>query len=225
MKNLLQEKYNSIWQNYADSSFQHLLERGHAFHFDDDEKHSDVLFVGINPSFGKEDAHCNYTFDRNASANYFLPFHLINNTLKKVPYSIESLRWTHLDILAFRETNQKYIDTILKDSKGISFIYEQVEIAKQRIIRIQPKVIVVCNTKARELMGKDRLTDSKGREHGVWMDFNYSFDPEQGSYRIKDVPELKDTHVLFSSMLSGGRALDLGSRERLIWQIGRILQQ
>jgi hypothetical protein len=141
-----------------------------------------------------------------------------------MPYLLDTVSWTHIDVLVFRETNQKYIDILSQDPKGLSFVYEQVMIAKERILNIQPKVIVVCNTKARELIGKNRFIDAKGIEHGVWMDFKFEFDMEYGSYRSTNVPELEHTHFIFSSMLSGQRALDLGSRERMVWQIGRILK-
>lgn len=42
------------------------------------------------------------------------------------------------------------------------------------------------------------------------------------SFLTMNVPELKNTHFFFSSMLSGQRALDIGSRERLLWQIKRV---
>ena len=56
------------------------------------------------------------------------------------------------------------------------------------------------------------------------MGLDFYFDEEFGSHRVTHVPELKNTHFLFTSMLSGQRALDLGSRERLIWQVRRILK-
>jgi hypothetical protein len=224
MRNKLQNTYSKIWEKYTDSSFRELLSRGTAFHHDEDEKDCDVLFVGINPSFSDGSKKESFVFDRTAPHSYFEPFRKIKKELEKKPYLIDSVKWSHIDILVFRETNQKYVDVLFQDPRGVSFVMEQVEIAKERILHIQPKVIVVSNTKARELMGKNRFKDTKGIEYGVWMGFNYEFDYDFGSFRIKDVPELEHTHVLFSSMLSGQRALDLGSRERMIWQIGRILK-
>lgn len=224
MRTKLQYIYSKIWEKYTDSSFHDVLSRGTAFHHDEDEKDCDVLFVGINPSFSEGSEKSNSIFNREAPHPYFEAFKRINGELESKPYLIDKVNWTHLDILVFRETNQKYIDELLGHDNGIPFVYEQVMIARERILHIQPKVIVVANTKARELMGKNRFKPTNGEEVGVWMDFQFEFDMEFGSYRITNVPELKDTHVLFSSMLSGQRALDLGSRERLVWQIGRILK-
>lgn len=225
MRNRLENNYSKIWRKYTNSSFQEMLSRGTAFHHDEDEKDCDVLFVGINPSFSECSKKESFVFDRTAPHPYFDPFRKIKEELEKKPYLIESVNWTHLDILVFRETNQKYIDTLLTLENGIPFVYEQVMIARERILHIQPKVIVVSNTKARELMGKNRLKLENGKELGVWMDFEYIFDMDFGTYRITNVPELENTHVLFSSMLSGQRALDLGSRERMVWQIGRVLKR
>ena len=224
MIDYLHQTYSKNWEKHASSTFKDLLDRGYAFHHDNDEKDCDVLFIGINPSFSEGSTNESYVFDRTAPHSYFEPFRKIKEELEKEPYEIPAVTWTHLDILVFRETDQKYVDTLLTLENGIPFIYEQVMLARERILHIQPKVIVVSNTKAKELMGKNRFKNDKGEEFGVWMDFEYKFDMDFGTYRITNVPELDHTHVLFSSMLSGQRALDLGSRERLVWQIGRVLR-
>lgn len=223
MREKLEKKYNEIWEKYSTPELYDLYKRDFSFHYDVDEKGSDLLFIGINPSYKDGTAHQRF-FDRNAPHPYFDPFRKIKEELEKNPYYIKSVKWTHLDILVFRETNQKYVDTLIKLENGVPFVYEQVMIARERILHIQPKVIVVSNTKARELMGKNRFKLDNGEELGVWMGFEFEFDMEFGSYRITNVPELAHTHVFFSSMLSGQRALDLGSRERLVWQIGRVLR-
>jgi hypothetical protein len=224
MKNRLVHNYSKSWVKYTDSSFQELLSRGTAFHYDGDEKDCDVLFVGINPSFSESSHKESFVFNRETHHPYFDSFRKIKEDLENEPYGIPAVRWTHLDILVFRETNQKYVDTLILFENGIPFVYEQVMIARERILHIQPKVIVVSNTKAKELMGKNRFKLENGEELGVWMDLEFKFDMDFGTYRITNLPELEHTHVLFSSMLSGQRALDLGSRERLVWQIGRVLK-
>lgn len=225
MKQTLSSKYQSLWSKYKNSHFNDILIRGFAYHYDEDEQESDILYVGINPSFSEGSKNESFVFDRNAPHSYFEPFRSIKKELENEPYLLKDIKWTHLDVLVFRETNQKYIDTLFQKDNGIHFVYEQVMIARERIIHIQPKVIVVSNTKAKELMGKNRFKPkNQNEEMGVWMDFQFEFDMEYGSHRITNVPELAHTHVFFSSMLSGQRALDLGSRERLVWQIGRVLK-
>lgn len=51
---------------------------------------------------------------------------------------------------------------------------------------------------------------------------NSTFDPSIGTYRI-EIDGFK-TPIIFSGMLSGQRALDLGSLERLKWQIKFIIE-
>jgi len=57
------------------------------------------------------------------------------------------------------------------------------------------------------------------------MDFGFEFDDEIGTYRIIKNDKLKHTPVFFTSMLTGQRALDLGSYERLIWHILFVLKK
>jgi len=125
--------------------------------------------------------------------------------------------------MVFRETDQKFIESFLyKENQGVQFIMDQIELAKRRIEHIQPKIIVVSNALARKFMGKDRFS-SNDKEHNVWMDFKFKFDEEKGTDKIIGSPPLPNTHVFFTSMLTGQRALDNGSRERLIWHINQLL--
>lgn len=225
MRSKLEHNYSKIWEKYTEFSFQEVLSRGYAYHYDKDEKESDILFIGINPSFKKGSLTGSYSFDRNAPHPYFNPFRQFHDDLSEKIDCERYKKWTHIDILAIRETNQKFINTLIKKLEGVDFVNEQIELAKERMIYIQPKIIVVCNTKARELMGKNEFFNKKTKkQYDYGMNFNVEFDDEFGTYRITNVPELEHTHVLFSSMLSGQRALDLGSRERLVWQIGRVLK-
>lgn len=113
----------------------------------------------------------------------------------------------------------------MRTEEGCGFLLEQLEIAKKRLIHIKPKVIIVSNAKAAELMGKNRFIDKKtNKEYGVWMGLNFVFDDEFGAHKVTNIPELENSYFLFSSMLSGQRALDLGSKERLIWQVKRIFK-
>jgi hypothetical protein len=139
------------------------------------------------------------------------------------------LKWTHIDILVFKETDQKYIEELFKKPNGIEFIFDQIQVAKARLEHIKPKVILVANTKARQFMGKDRIKfkDENREDENVWMGLNFQFDEELGCDVIQasdgKPSALEGTPVFFSSMLSGQRALDRGSWERLVWQIRRVL--
>ena len=219
----LEKKYTQIFEKHRGNGFDHLLDRKIGVHYDKDEQESDILFVGINPSYMGGDNDTHFFFDRTSDNAYFRALERMRDDIDK------SLKWTHIDILVFKETNQKYIDELFKKPNGVNFIFEQIKIAKERLAHIKPKVILVANTKARQFMGKDRIEfKDKGRsDENVWMGLNFEFDDELGCDVIRksdETPEaLEGTPVFFSSMLSGQRALDRGSRERLVWQIKRIL--
>lgn len=224
----LRSKYHIIWNKYANSKFCPILKRGFVFQYDEDEQECELLFLGINPAFNENDAPWFDSYKRPNSDDdkllpYFKSFDTIEKTLQK-EYNWKS-KWTHLDLFAFRETNQKYIEThLLKTPDGISFLYDQLMIARERILHIKPKVIVVSNALVRMFTGKERITLQNGEELGVWMDFHFSFDKELGTDVITAPSLLAGTPVFFTSMLSGQRALDNGSKERLVWHIAKCLK-
>ena len=228
MKDKLFQKYDEIFQKYSNIYFgNNLIKRGFVFQYDNDEQNADLLFMGINPSYTIKNEENNYlrdAYSRNADINYFKAFNAINEKLLESKVGYNGI-YTHIDLLVFRETNQKFINSVMNTPNGCDFLMEQLEIAKQRLIYIRPKIVIVCNSKAREFLGKDKSIKKNGKINGVWMGLEFKFDDEQGAHKVTNIPELKNTYFLFSSMLSGQRALDTGSRERMIWQIKRILKQ
>jgi hypothetical protein len=77
----------------------------------------------------------------------------------------------------------------------------------------KPKLFIVNNTLSRKFLGKDKVNNNN-----VWMDLDFVWDKKIGTYRYKNIP------FYFTSMLTGQRALDLGSYERLIWQIKLVTE-
>ena len=136
-----------------------------------------------------------------------------------------NMGWTHLDLLYIRETNQKVIAEMMRNKDGIDFINRQLDISFDIIEKSNPKIIIVANALASELFGKMKKAHNSFTKiwKGFNLDFKKDFDNEIGTYRIplngKQVP------IIFSGMLSGQRALDLGSLERLKWQINMILKK
>lgn len=220
----LKSDYQEIWNKYEENLFPEVLKRGFLFQFDCVQE-PDVLFIGINPSFDKSkpDLRQHYKRENVLPLPYFNAFENIKITLEKDYYTNRNVTWTHLDLLVFRETNQKFVDVFIKDKElGVPFVWDQLMVAKKILEYIKPKVIVVSNTKARALLGKDRST-SKGTEVGVWMGYHFEFDTKIGTDRITTEGVLQNTPVFFTSMLSGQRAIDNGSKERLVWHIDRVL--
>jgi hypothetical protein len=217
----LQKEYETIWDNYKNSVFNDVLNRGFVYQFDEDEKDCDILFIGINPAYKEGNTFERKSYIRSEAIKhpYFKPFERIKKKLKS-EYGTET-EWTHLDLLVFRERHQSYIKkTLFNVPGGLQFIVDQLKVAKNRIETINPKVIVVCNTLARRLMGKEVSDD---QQHNVWMGLEFIFDKEKGTDVIVNHNILKGTPVFFTSMLSGQRALDNGSKERLIWHLNKVL--
>lgn len=183
-----------------------------------------LLFIGINPSFTNGS-----TIHEDNLKIEFYP--IVENSAQTLPYFdkfdkiskyCNNIRWTHLDLFFLRETNQKIIEEL--SYKNVDFLQEQLVITYEIINRASPRLIVVSNSLASEFFGKLK---QKHKSHfkKIWMGFNLDFekdfDNEIGTYRIKIGN--KNTPIIFSSMLSGQRALDIGSFERLMWQIKRII--
>jgi hypothetical protein len=132
--------------------------------------------------------------------------------------------WTHLDLFFFIATKQAEVYNFLKEKvgkkwverkDGKKFMQDQLELSKNLIILAKPKLIVVANALASRIF--------KGKYNGIGPLFECKFDKKIGTHRIKEKETLKDVPVFFTSMLSGQRALDKGSFERLKWHIPFVL--
>lgn len=210
----IKTQYQEIFNKFENSSFAELVKRGFCFQYDKEITNPDVLFVGINPSYTDNSIiHTFYTKEEVKEISYFKAFEKLANATE-----IEDLSWTHLDLLVCRETKQANInEVLLKTKEGIDFVYQQLLVSKQLLEQINPKIMVVSNTMARRLLGKEKTKNAN-----KWLDYNFEFDKKIGTNIITE-GKLQGTPVFFSSMLSGQRALDNGSKERMIWQIGRTL--
>lgn len=220
------QRYNAIWDkfegtdvNSTSKSDVPLLQRGFVFQFDANIKSPDIVFMGINPSYPneKENFRTSYTKEDVKDHAYFKVFGRME-TAWKTHYR-RNFTWTHIDALVFRETQQRFIrEKLFKAESGPDFIMEQLAVSRELLEYFNPKILVVSNTMAQELLGKNKAKDNS---YGVWMGLEFEFLPKLGTHRIVNSGKLDGTIVFFTSMLSGQRALDLGSRERLIWHIDK----
>lgn len=217
LKEIIEKSVNDLWEKYSNEPFCEVgpLANDHI-------PPTGIIFIGINPSLSDSDKQllkkekpksCQfYSLDPNSENNhkYFRKF-------KDIAERTNS-NWGHLDLLYVRETNQGKVKSLLKTSKGVDFIYQQCMITKQVLDSLidenEPRIFVVNNTMARELLGRYRKkNEAKGSEH--WIGYDFVWDDDIGTYKYKGCP------FFFSSMLTGQRALDLGSYDRLVWQINR----
>lgn len=216
IKELYKNEIEKIW-NDAKIDNTDLIDRGYVVH--DEIIKNAILFIGINPSFPKKNpAPGNHFVNHNENEKlytYFWKFQEISDKIQQP--------WAHLDLLYFRETEQKYIWKLLKENNGVDFVYKQLMLSKKMIFKAEPKIIVVSNTMAKHFMGlhekKNKINDK-----GVWMDFDSEFDNNLGTHRLTNT-ELKGTPIFFTSMLTGQRALDNGSFDRLVWHINFVLEK
>lgn len=198
--------------------------------FYDDFKTGGILFIGMNPSFnprGVRKIIRNSEFSK-LDPDEFYSWNSTSHDASLVDTAIKIGRlvteeyaffkrmheiarecktfFQHIDLFVYRQTNQNQFMRLVRDKKGVlnELGRDQLDIFLEALKEIRPKVIVVSNAGScgiiREYF-KDRIV----------------FDDTAGYHWIK----LDGTHVpiFFSSMLSGQRALDTGSYERLKWHV------
>lgn len=210
VKELFANKINQLWDEDKFKSIP-IRERGYAIQ--DYIIKDALLFIGINPS----------VIDSNIEERTFYS-NLHGDTHKYFKKFIEihqeiGIPWTHIDLLYMRETNQKAIVELCEnkyDRTGYDFAKAQYLISKEIIELARPRIIIVNNTYARKWLTDDSFNQDC---------FNYKFDDAIGTHRIQDHSILNNTPVFFTSMLTGQRALDLGSYERLKWHIKFVLNK
>ena len=203
MYKIYEEKIKNLFGSYKsqDPELQEIINRKYVYsQFHTGRK---VLFIGLNPSFREKQA---------KKEEYYKSFDATNNNdqyFRRFPLLVENKNdWTFLDLLYIRETRQRNIENFYK--REPDFIKQQLEISKEIIKKINPEIIVVCDTFARNLLKSNM------------MNFEFEFDDTIGTYRIINNPDFKDTIVFFSGMLTGQRALDNGSFERLKWHLNKV---
>lgn len=131
--------------------------------------------------------------------SYFKPFREISEKV--------ALEWEHIDLFFKRDTNQKNIESGLKEEKKkkFKFFEEQLLESFKLIDIINPKIIVVSNSHASGIV-KSRLN----------LTFE-NFDDTIGTYIYRN-----NIPVFLSGML---KTLDLYSRERLELHIKEVIRR
>ena len=222
IQNIYEKTLNDLWEqtmnNNCNISPYNEIKRGYAIEREVTTK--SILFISMNPSLPKDEknnGNCKgYGFykipqsdDINQNTNPF--FVAINKFYKEL--NCPKYPWSHHDFLFIRETDQKSVKSWMKDNNLENFFNAQLKISKEIINKSQPVLIVVLNAEAREqfkkLFEKEKCDTPFNEESGAFM------------YNIGG----KRTPVLFTGMLSGQRALDLGSRQSLKWHINYILNK
>ena len=208
-KMLFESKLINIW---AEATKLQIPYADRGFRFPTNLVTDSILFIGINPSYNigvSHKAYHNSFYSLNQQGKNHRYFKKFEDIAKHT-----ASNWSHIDLFFYQETAQKSFYEILQNQNGKDFLSQQIQISKELMIHIKPKLIVVANTLARDLMLK---------EHDLGVNFfDFKFNEDLGTYQISNA-ELKDTPIFFTSMLTGQRALDNGSFERLKWHIKNVL--
>lgn len=187
----------------------------------------DVLFVGMNPSFdirkmkswfrknGWNDDPCTYYLwiNRNLicpereelTRAHFQKNHPFFRQHHSLIESLGGPSWIHLDLFPYRQTNQK--EFIAFREANQDFHSECLEVFDTAVNIVRPKLILIWNARA--------STEFLARHPA-------EFDPIIGTHRLCGPVMERGIPVFASSMLTGQRALDVHSRERLFWHIRKV---
>ncbi len=201
-----------------------------------DELHKDrLVFVGMNPSFSargfrtilKDTEYADFDMVsffkwQNISSNPSL----IDDCIKMENYAYQNysqyfgrpieiakkvgLEWQHIDLFLYKETSQSSFMNRVR-SKGVlnEFGMDQIKLFEEILVQTEPRCVVVTNATASEIL-REYIKD------------DLSWDAERGFHWF--TRDGKRIPMFFTSMLSGQRALDRWSYERLVWHIGQAVK-
>lgn len=205
IEELYKNEIDSIWR---DENFKLVpfFDRGYAIqkHI----THDAILFIGINPSFNEKRSskEKNFFYVNHEQKEVYQYFKKFQDISQKT-----GIEWSHHDLLHIRQTDQREVRNLFNDAVSKTFLSKQLMISRAIIENAKPKMIVISNAYARDLFLNE-------------CNIETVFDYQIGTHRIINNNKLEGTPVFFTSMLTGQRALDNGSYERLIWHINQVLK-
>lgn len=183
-----------------------------------------TLVIGLNPSFSErgynnflantrysdwlrnlnERFSFNYFTNSNPGVEDYIEIEKISQA--QYPYytriSEITSEWLYIDLFHVRVTEQERIRTLI--NRNTDFLIEQLEMTLQYINEIEPKIILVVNGLASNI---------------IRQKCNLTFNEAWGTYSMNACP------IFLSGMLTGPGAMDKGSFERLRWHFNYVLGQ
>lgn len=216
----INEKAFAIWENFITEETDVLIPLIYT-----PLKKQSLLFIGLNPSFSISGFRSTLkgTQYQNINPSEFYAWRNRHILDWKTAYAIEdlfrqkyayfnkfkdlskhtNLDWEHMDLFFHRETSQnKFKDSIHSAKQIIEFGRHQLELSKQLIVACEPKIIVVANAFASDILVNE---------------FNLVFNENFGYHQTEVNNEL--VPIFLASMLTGSRAMDKYSYQRLKWQL------
>ena len=203
-----------------------------------------IVFVGFNPSFNIENEETKkdiekfpfgneekikklkkeiIKFERNSWQEYKKYFKPIKDLVKGINEICDKkFYFYHVDLLFMRGSPQKILADLfgIKDGKPkhyMEFFNRQVALSLKFIEKLEPKLIVVINALTSHTIKARFNLPSLSREV-----------IENGKTWFYEIPlgkEEKKYPIIFSGMISGQRAVDNYSKERLRWHMALVLKE
>ena len=208
----------------------------------EDDLSNGILFVGMNPS-GTDKDHYHNKSQHNAKRKedvyvyedidtpYFKAIEKLLAEIKKGEI-IKDVNSSVLDLFSVVEKKQNVLQDEYLGKKNECLYNAMIDIFFKTILRLRPKVIVVINAFVGNCFKGKRRKEFPSPDCRIkeWVK-KLSPCEKFGGYEINIAkPESTEdnepltTHIFFSSMLSGSRALDCGSRENLAWIVRNYLK-
>lgn len=224
----LNQNLLNLWENYYQDNSNTLMPL-----FYGPLKQKALLFVGLNPSFSEQgfvrlfqdtefaglDPTEFFAWKNRKSFDLDKAIRIEKlardkyryfNPIKEIAEYV-GLDWEHIDLFFERITNQNQLnEEIFEDGRRLvltEYAKAQLKLSLKLIEDIEPEIIVVINAGASRIL-RDKW---EGR---------LLLDDKIGTYLV----QLNERRVLvfFSSMITGQRALDRGSFERLKWHVRMV---
>ena len=163
----IEKRLAQIWQKYQRLVPQDILERKPIFSADG--VRDSILYVGVNPSYNKNDDDIFISSIDHKSLMYG-SFYLRNDSPDYFKYleefaSMLGKAYTHINLLYARENNR---DLLLHTNSD--FIREQLELTYDTIIKVNPVTILFFSDYCKDMIfGADRWVDPKTEKDGHYI--------------------------------------------------------
>jgi len=144
---------------------------------------------------------------QNAAIRYYSYFELFKQLSSDLNVLEKEIAF--IDLFNIRETKAKEIKNEFHKAKNKYFFQKQLELTIDLINIIEPQIIIVANAFASHIITeKSKIS---------LVEFSVNYDEQNPHKSTMKLRSGKSIPIFFSSMLGGQRAMDVFSRDRLLW--------
>jgi len=146
---------------------------------------ANVLVMGINPSLRTDfisDDMCSYDYSKLHEDRYFKKFY-------KLLSALEAQGITYCDLFYQRHTEQKQIAHFLNNEPGKQFLRDQLEITKEVITYVAPKLILLFNRQGGQFFSSE------------WMDISLDLDKKLSTHNKLAYSHKLESYIYFAPFL------------------------